>query len=118
MKTEEKLIAKKCQKCGFIQHHDHVRCLKCKSNTFDLIKAQGGCQLLTYTILKAPPMEFRDKQSYVLGVVQFENGIKALGQIESNEDLKLGMKLMPVYKKICNNLDGKEINGFVFKSKE
>ncbi len=63
-------------------------------------------------------MEFRDKKSYTLGVVQFENGIKVLGQIESNDDLKIGMKLVPVYKKICNNLDGKEINGFVFKLNE
>ena len=118
MRTEEKLVAKKCQKCGFIQHQDHVRCLKCKNSTFDLIETQGNCQLVTFTILKAPPMEFRNKQSYALGVVQFENGIKALGQIESNEDLKIDMKLVPVYKKICNNLDGNEINGFVFKSNE
>ena len=116
MNSEEKLIAKKCKKCGFIQHEDHIRCLKCKNDTFDMIEAQGDCTLITYTILNAPPMEFRDKPSYALGVVQFENGIKALGQIESIKNLKVGMKLAPVYKKICNNLDGKEINGFVFKS--
>jgi len=118
MTYDEKLIAKKCQKCGFIQQEDHVRCLKCKNDAFDMIEAKGGCTLLTYTILNAPPLEFIDKQSYALGVVQFENGIKALGQIEGNEDLKIGMKLVPIYKKICNSLDGKEIYGFVFKSIE
>ena len=118
MYSEEKLIAKKCQKCGFIQHEDHIRCLKCKNDMFDMIEAQGDCILITYTILNAPPLEFRDKPSYALGVVQFENGIKALGQIESHENLKVGMKLAPVYKKICNNLDGKEINSFIFKSIE
>lgn len=118
MNSEKKLIAQTCQKCGYIQQEDHIRCLKCKNDTFDMIEAQGDCTLKTYTILKAPPLEFRDKHSYTLGVVEFANGIKALGLIESNEDLKIGMKLAPVYKKICNNLDGKEINGFVFKSIE
>jgi uncharacterized OB-fold protein len=116
MNIGKKLIAKKCQRCNYIQQEDHIRCLKCKNETFDLIEAQGDCRLITYTILKAPPLEFRDKQSYTLGVIQFENGIKALGQIEYNENLKIGMKLMPVYKKICDNLDGKEIYNFVFKS--
>ncbi len=118
MSSKEKLVAKKCKKCGFIQHEDHIRCLKCKNNDFDIIEAHGECTLITYTILNAPPKEFRDKQSYALGVVQFENGIKALGQIDSKKELKIGMKLTPVYEKICNNLDGNEINGFVFRSME
>ncbi|MFX1339651.1 MAG: Zn-ribbon domain-containing OB-fold protein [Promethearchaeota archaeon] len=115
MSGGEKLIAKKCLTCGFIQQEDHLRCLKCKNDTFDLIEAQGNCTLITYTILNAPPLEFRDKKSYTLGVIQFKNGIKALGQIEFNGDLKTGLKLTPIYKKICNNLDGKEIYGFIFK---
>ena len=113
--TEKKIIRIKCKKCGLLQDQDHRRCLKCKNDTFEKIEANGNCTLLTYTILNAPPSEFRDKKSYGIGVVEFENGIKALGQIEIRENLKIGMKLKPVYEKICENLDGIEIYDYVFK---
>jgi len=115
MSSKENLVSKKCKKCGYLQDTSHLRCIKCKNNTFDIIEANGSCVLLTYTVLKAPPMEFRDKGSYALGVVQFENGIKALGQISPKENLSIGMKLKPVYEKICNNLDGNEVYSYVFK---
>jgi uncharacterized OB-fold protein len=109
------LINIKCKKCGFLQHDSHLRCLKCKNKTFDIIEAKNNCILLTYTILNSPPAEFRDKQSYSIGVVEFENGVKVLGQITVKNNLKIGMKLKPIYKKICENLDGKEVNTYAFE---
>ena len=109
---------KKCQKCGFQQHSTHIRCLKCKSQEFLNEKAVGNAILLTYTLLTAPPAEFRNKKSCLLGVVEFENGIKALGQIESNKNLEIGIKMVPFESKICDNLDGEEIVDFVFKPLE
>jgi uncharacterized OB-fold protein len=115
MDTEEKILWKKCKSCGFLQHKTHLRCLKCKNKDFEEVKASGSCKLLTYTILKAPPAEFRDKASYPLGVVEFENGIRGLGQITTQNNLRIGMTLKPVYQKICENLEGKEIYAYVFK---
>jgi uncharacterized OB-fold protein len=88
--------------------------LKCKNRTFESIKISGKCKLLTFTILKAPPAEFRKNSSYALGVVEFENGVKALGQLTTQENLKTGMELKPIYTKICDDLDGKEIYNYVF----
>lgn len=114
MSSNEKLVGIKCKKCGYLQHSSHLRCLNCKNNTFDTIEAEGECKLLTYTILNAPPMEFRDKKLIALGVVEFENGLRTLGQIFPMEELSLGMKLKPQYDKICNNFDGKEVYGYIF----
>jgi hypothetical protein len=111
----DKIEMKKCDNCGFLQHDSHLRCLKCKNVNFSKISASGACKLLTYTILKAPPKEFREQGFYALGVVEFENGIKVLGQITTHEDLKIGMKLVPIYKKISNDLDGQEVFAHVFK---
>jgi len=115
MSRENLIEWKKCKKCGFLQYKTHLRCLKCKNNTFETIMTTEACKLLTYTILKAPPSEFRDKPSYALGIVEFENGIKFLGQIATQENLKIGMELKPIYTKICENLDGKEVFSYVFK---
>ncbi|MFX1558196.1 MAG: Zn-ribbon domain-containing OB-fold protein [Promethearchaeota archaeon] len=115
MNKEEKINWKKCDNCGYIQHKSHLRCLNCKSTEFTLFQAMGECRLETFTILKATPAEFRDENSYALGIVKFENGIKALGQITTQENLRIGMKLKPVYKKICDNLDGHEVFNYVFE---
>ncbi|MFW9948090.1 MAG: Zn-ribbon domain-containing OB-fold protein [Candidatus Odinarchaeota archaeon] len=115
MNNEEIIEWKKCNNCGFLQYKTHLRCLKCKFDKFSTIKASGQGKLLTFTILTAPPTEFRDQESYALGLLEFENGIKVIGQITSQKNLKTGMKLRPVYKKICNNLDGNEVYTHVFE---
>jgi uncharacterized OB-fold protein len=114
MNNEDKTDWKKCQNCGFLQYSSHLRCLNCRHEKFDNIRAIGNAKLLTYTTLKAPPSEFRDKDSYALGVVEFENGVKGLGQITTQDNLKAGMILKPIFKKICENLDGKEVFAFMF----
>jgi len=115
MNNEEKIEWIKCNKCGLLQHKSHIRCLNCKSKNFELINPSGTCKLLTYTILKAPPAEFREKRSYALGVVEFENGVKALGQLTTQDEIKTGMELRPIYTKIVDNLDGKEVYAYVFE---
>ncbi|MFX1269827.1 MAG: Zn-ribbon domain-containing OB-fold protein [Promethearchaeota archaeon] len=115
MNNEEILEWRKCNNCGFLQYKTHLRCLKCKSDNFSIVEASGQGKLLTFTILTAPPAEFRDHGSYALGLIEFENRIKAIGQITTQNNLKIGMKLKAVHKKICNNLDGKEVNAYVFE---
>lgn len=115
MNNQEIFEWKKCNKCGFLQYSTHLRCLKCKFDKFSAIEASGQGRLLTFTILTAPPAEFKDQESYALGLVEFENQIKAIGQISTQENLRIGMKIKPVYKKICENLDGKEVNAYVFE---
>jgi uncharacterized OB-fold protein len=120
--TETTIIWKKCKQCGKLQHPDHLRCLQCKSTTFETVEASGDCTLLTYTILRAPPVEFRKKDqkvtAYALGVVEFTNGIRALGQLTSMEDLKIGMKLQPTLIELTKDLDGQAITAIAYKPLE
>ena len=87
MSNEDKIEWKKCNKCGFLQYPTHLRCLKCRSKDFIPTETSGACKLLSYTILNAPPAEFRDRENLILGIVEFENGIRALGQLTSKENL-------------------------------
>jgi uncharacterized OB-fold protein len=109
----ERIKAKKCDNCGLMQHYSHLRCLNCRNQHFQEIEASGECKLITFTILTAVPQEFLDKKPYALGIVEFENGIRALGQINKIENLRIGMKLNTVLKEI--NLDGKQINTYFFE---
>jgi uncharacterized OB-fold protein len=115
MNSEEKITWKVCKNCNLLQHLSHLRCLSCKHDKFKDIDASGECRLVTFTILNAPPAEFIDKKSYAIGVVEFENGVKSLGQITTRDKLYIGMKLKPIFTEICKNLDSKEVFGFSFK---
>jgi uncharacterized OB-fold protein len=115
LNKDEALEWKKCQKCGYLQHSSHIRCIKCKYDNFDKIKARGNATLLTYTILKVPPAEFREKTHYALGVLEFQNHIKVLGQVAPENELKIGLKMKPILKKICSNLNGREVYDFIFE---
>jgi len=115
MNNEEILEWKKCNNCGFLQYKTHLRCLKCKSDNFSIVGVSGEGRLLTFTILTVPPAEFRNRDSYALGLVEFENGIKLIGQITNQENLRIGMSLIPIHTKVCENLDGKEVYNYVFE---
>jgi uncharacterized OB-fold protein len=52
----------------------------------------------------------------VIGVVEFSNGIKAMGLIEA-DDIRLEMKLKPTWKPV-RVLYGEKVYGLVFQAAE
>ena len=88
MKT---ITAFKCTQCGHVMYPHHLRCLNCNSREFEEIEPSGQGKLLTYTIVNELPWGI-DERGRVLGVVEFSNGVKALGLVHT-EKPKIGMKL-------------------------
>ena len=92
--TDLKITAYKCKKCGRVHYPKHERCLDCKQREFEEIKPEGNAKLLTFTQIFNLPWGF-DERFLIIGVAQFENGVKAMGQIKAEDaaDLKTGMTL-------------------------
>jgi uncharacterized OB-fold protein len=86
------ISAYRCKKCGKIHYPFHDRCMACKGREFEVIKPQGKAKLLTYTQIFNLPWGF-DQRFLIIGVAEFENGVKAMGQVnaDSLDGLKLGM---------------------------
>ena len=111
MKRELQIVAYKCKKCGKLHYPFHDRCLCCKAREFDEVKPVGNPKLLTYTRIYNLPWGF-DQRYLTIGVVEFENGIRAMGQIQVDEtvDLQNGMILeaswAPVRVKYGENVYG------------
>jgi hypothetical protein len=101
MKNELPITAYKCKKCGKLHYPFHDRCLACRGREFEPVKAKGKTKLLTFTRIYNLPWGF-DQRYLTIGVVQFENGVKAMGQIDVDEsyDLKLGMVLNPAWEPV------------------
>ncbi len=95
-KREIAITAYQCKKCGKLHYPFHERCLSCKGRDFEKVQPQGKAKLLTFTRIYNLPWGF-DMRYLILGVVEFENGVRAMGQIDVDEkfDLKTGMLLNP-----------------------
>jgi len=117
MKKEIEITGYKCKSCGRVHYPFHDRCLDCKGRDFDEIPAEGGAKLLAYTQIFNLPWGF-DTRFLIIGVVEFENKVKAMGQIraDSLEGLKTGMKLRPAWEPV-RQAAGEDIYGLALYPK-
>ena len=99
--SEIAITAYKCKKCGKIHYPFHDRCLVCKGRDFETMKPQGNPKLLTFTRIYNLPWGF-DQRYLTIGVVEFENGIRAMGQIKADEayPLKVGGMMSPSWEPV------------------
>ncbi len=104
--------AYKCKQCGFVMFPKHERCLNCKGREFDKIAPEGKAKLLTFTIVNELPWGI-DERGRVIGIVEFENGIRATGLILA-EHPKLGMKLQASMK-LVRVISGIQAYGLTFE---
>lgn len=92
--SELKLVAYRCKKCGKMHYPFHDRCLNCRGREFEQVPFGNKARLVAFTQIFNLPWGF-DQRFLVIGVAQFENGAKAMGQIgvDSLDNLKEGMQL-------------------------
>ncbi len=95
---EIEIVGYKCKRCGKLHFPFHDRCLACRGREFETVKPQGNARLLTFPEICNLPWGF-DQRFIFLGVAEFENGLKAMGQLEaqSPDELQLGMSLKPTW---------------------
>jgi hypothetical protein len=88
------ITAYKCRKCGKLHYPFHDRCLKCRGREFETLRPAGPARLLAFTQIFNLPWGF-DERFLIIGVGEFENGVKAMGQIQVDDLARLrpGMSL-------------------------
>jgi uncharacterized OB-fold protein len=101
MKKEIGITAYRCKKCGKLHFPYHDRCLACKGREFEPVKPQGQAKLLSFTRIYNLPWGF-DQRYLTIGVVEFENGVKAMGQVKVDESypLQTGMTMHPSWEPV------------------
>jgi uncharacterized OB-fold protein len=102
----------KCKKCGKLFYPKRSLCSNCKGNEFEDFNLGNECTLLTYTKLYAMPKGVK-QIPLVLGIVEFKNGARVLGQIVT-EDIEIGMTLRPLWGAL-RQIRGQKIYGFQFE---
>jgi hypothetical protein len=89
----------------------HERCLNCNEREFEEIEPTEQGKLVTYTIINELPWGI-DERGRVLGIVKFDNGVKAMGLIKADQ-VKIGMKLTTGWDEV-RFMDGVKVYGLTF----
>ena len=101
----------KCKACGYVMYPSHLRCLHCGGREFEEIEPGDRGKLVTYTEIFNLPWGI-DERSRTIGIVEFEDGVKAMGQIKADHP-KIGMKLKAEWG-IVRVISGTEVYGLIF----
>ena len=91
----EQMYAYKCKKCGKLHHPRYVVCQNpdCDGREFTEEPLGGKCKLLTWTRVYNLPEGYMQPWLH-FGVVEFENGVRATGQIGFDDGIESGMELL------------------------
>lgn len=108
----KELVAYRCKKCGRVMYPRHARCLECKSREMEPVEALGNPRLVTFTENCALPWGI-DERSRFLGVVEFENQVKAMGWLRVSRP-RIGMKLKATWAPV-RVIGGEEVYGLVLE---
>jgi hypothetical protein len=105
------VTAYECESCGYVMYPCHSRCLHCEGREFREIEPGDTGKLITYTEVWNLPWGI-DERSRSIGIVEFDDGVKAMGQIKT-EKPEIGMKLKAEWEPV-RVIRGEEVYGLTF----
>ncbi len=96
-----KIMTTKCRKCGKVFFPPKSDCPSCISSDVEWFEINGIGTLLTFTVVHYGPSGFENDTPYILGIAEFEEGVKIFARISkviNPDDIEVGMrvKLAPV----------------------
>ena len=94
-----RLMGTKCKDCGAYSFPPRADCEACMSGNFEFVELTGKSTLQTFTKIVAAPTGFEDVVPYTVGVVDLEEGGRALawfGDTVQEEEIEIGMELQVV----------------------
>ncbi|MCW4015810.1 MAG: Zn-ribbon domain-containing OB-fold protein [Candidatus Bathyarchaeota archaeon] len=93
--NEKRLMAAKCSACGNVILPPKPMCTQCLSTDLNWIELECSGKLVSYTVIHVAPEQFQSLAPYIVGIVEFKNGLRLPGMINDVhfEDVKIGMDL-------------------------
>jgi len=94
-----RLMGSRCKKCGATSFPPRADCDVCMSGDFEFLEISGKATLHTFTKIVAAPTGFEGVSPYIVGVVDLEEGGRALawfGDTIKEEEIEIGMELQVV----------------------
>jgi len=93
------LMGSRCNECGAQSFPPRADCDQCMSGNFEFFELSGKGKLHTFTKIVAAPTGFEDVAPYIVGVVDLDDGGKAVawfGESIAEDDIQIGMEVQVV----------------------
>ena len=93
------ITSKRPKSCGAFSFPPRADCDACMSGDFEFVEISGKSTLQTFTKIVAAPTGFEDVVPYTVGVVDLEEGGRALawfGDTVKEDEIEIGMDLQIV----------------------
>lgn len=116
------LIGTECGNCGKRDFPPRIICTRCHRKSVGKMKPvsfEGTGEVVSFSVIHNAPKAFEMQVPYIMAIIEFEEGVRATGQIIDcePEDVKIGLKVSSTFRKIGE--DGKSgviYYGYKFKS--
>jgi uncharacterized OB-fold protein len=106
-----RMLGSRCEKClGEFFPAVNI-CRRCGSTKLIDAEMPKSGKLLSYTLQKESLAGFEDQEPMMFGLVEFENGVKVVGQLVdvAYEALKIGNKMRVVFRKVRSDGESGQI---------
>ena len=93
------LMGTRCKQCGASSFPPRADCEACMSDDFEFSEVSGRGTVNTFTKIVAAPTGFEDVAPYIVGVVDLEEGGRALawfGESIGEDEVEIGMEVQIV----------------------
>lgn len=113
-KKGARLLANKCEKCGYIFFPKATFCLNCYADHLEDVELSHRGRLYSYTIGYMPSMHFTPP--YAIGYIDLPEGVRIFTPliIDENKPFNVGMELELIIEELWQE-DDKRIIGYKFK---
>ena len=91
--SEGKLMAVKCNNCGKVFLPPQQLCPNCYSDNLEWKQLKGEGEVVTYTVIHVPTIEFQDEAPYGVAVVKFDEGVQFVGMVKEYQKLRIGQRV-------------------------
>jgi uncharacterized OB-fold protein len=78
----------RCKNCGKIYFPPRADCLDCRKSEIEWVPIEDKAKLVTFTEVFFGPPAFEHSTPYVLGLAEFQNGLRVFAPISHGLDLK------------------------------
>jgi len=79
----EALTLHRCTACGALDPISPKLCRACGGAAFEAVDAAGTGELVSWTVVRRPPLRFAGRPPYGIAVVALSEGIQVTGRLEA-----------------------------------
>jgi len=100
-----RLIGTKCKKCGKIYYPPRKVCRFCGSKDLEEDKLSERGKVVTFTVVRSPPIGYEKYAPYAVGIIELENGVRVMSQIVDCklEDIAIGMEVEATFRRVTED---------------